>query len=66
MFHKQNGKCYVCGEEGKGVKRPRLRVDHDHNTGKVRKLLCNTCNIIAGIVENKNYKLVLKYLKEHT
>lgn len=37
----QNGKCAICGliPEGK-----RLAVDHNHDTGKIRGLLCSRCN----------------------
>jgi len=47
MFLSQNGVCAICsgGETVKtrGTLR-RLAVDHDHETGKVRGLLCNRCN----------------------
>lgn len=41
---KQQNKCAICQEGFK--KTP--RIDHDHVTGKVRGLLCNTCNISLG------------------
>lgn len=43
----QNGRCIVCGAmpDPGGVKAAaRLHVDHDHETGAVRDLLCNRCN----------------------
>lgn len=52
LFLKQKGLCANCnlpetGKDNKGRIR-RLAVDHDHNTGKVRWLLCHNCNIGLG------------------
>ena len=43
MFIKQEGKCAICGTHRAEVKR-RFVVDHDHETGIVRGLLCANCN----------------------
>jgi hypothetical protein len=43
----QGNCCAIC-------KRPFVKtpcVDHDHKTGKVRGLLCNSCNGVLGKVE---------------
>jgi Recombination endonuclease VII len=31
--------CAICGQV-----KPRMVVDHDHKTGKLRGVLCNACN----------------------
>lgn len=53
MLEWQNGGCALCGsKESKWSSSPWLHVDHDHKTGKVRGLLCHTCNIVVGGIEN--------------
>lgn len=47
MLVKQNKLCAICGQPETALHKgkPRsLSVDHDHQTGKVRELLCNNCN----------------------
>lgn len=49
MLKKQNYGCDCCGEKhNPKKKRGRLYVDHDHETGEVRGLLCSKCNLILG------------------
>ena len=43
MFNEQNGRCKICQKHQSKLKSP-LCVDHDHTTGKVRGLLCPSCN----------------------
>ena len=50
MLAEQGGACKICG--GKPSDR-RLMVDHDHETGLVRGLLCNNCNRSAGLVHDR-------------
>lgn len=41
MLAEQAGVCAICGNP---PKKRRLYVDHDHDTGRVRGLLCAHCN----------------------
>ena len=41
MLAAQGGGCAICGTPPRNR---RLDVDHDHRTGRVRGLLCWTCN----------------------
>ena len=42
MFAEQDGRCAICREA------PAEHVDHDHETGRVRGLLCFNCNGALG------------------
>jgi hypothetical protein len=44
---KQDNKCAICKE----IMDPAC-VDHDHDTGMVRKLLCRTCNAGIGLLKD--------------
>jgi hypothetical protein len=47
MLTVQGGECALCGRDG-NVGGKRLAVDHCHDTGTVRGLLCNPCNTMLG------------------
>ena len=46
MYRRQGGCCDICKQPYLGGKR--LCVDHNHETGRVRGLLCSSCNLIVG------------------
>lgn len=59
----QNYCCCICKQHEKKLKRG-LCVDHDHNTGKIRGLLCDVCNQGLGYFkDNATFlKTAIKYL----
>lgn len=48
MLMDQGGVCFICKQPPKSQP---LYVDHNHDTGVVRKLLCAGCNSAVGHVE---------------
>jgi hypothetical protein len=42
MFLRQDGRCAICEEAAE------LHVDHCHQSGRVRELLCTKCNLGIG------------------
>lgn len=62
----QNGLCAICGHPETSRYR-RLSVDHDHNTGKIRGLLCSGCNSGLGRFKDDPARVerALLYLTKH-
>jgi len=60
LLEKQNGSCAICDLECSTGRR--LAIDHDHKTGKVRGLLCYSCNIKLGWYQKKEQR-IQRYLK---
>ena len=52
-FESQGGVCAACGCPEMKTFQGRIRmlaIDHDHQTGEIRGLLCSTCNISIGLL----------------
>lgn len=70
LYDSQKGKCAICGKERKKYRlKDGLVVDHCHNSGKVRGLLCSKCNLGIGNLEDsvlllRNAISYLESLKE--
>jgi hypothetical protein len=69
LYVQQNGMCALCGQRDQGIggKYDGLHVDHDHRTGKIRGLLCNTCNRALGLFKDDQTVLerAVRYLEFH-
>lgn len=60
MLEEQNHLCKICGTEGflmKNHHRMKLVVDHCHETGKIRGLLCHNCNRALGLLKDSTSSL---------
>lgn len=62
MVAKQGGKCFICKRESKD-----LQLDHDHDTGIVRKMLCSRCNYGLGMFSDSpaTLRIAADYIEEH-
>lgn len=70
MLSDQGGQCGICGSTSGGTrhgKNKAFAVDHCHETGKVRGLLCEACN--QGIGKMKDDPVLLRkaadYIESH-
>jgi D-lyxose ketol-isomerase len=69
----QNNVCAICGNPETKIQYGKvmpLSVDHNHNTNKVRGLLCNKCNRALGLldIDNLNIELLvssISYLRNN-
>lgn len=60
MLRRQDGACAICGNGGK------LHVDHCHASGRIRGLLCGSCNRALGLFKDNvgNLATAIVYLSE--
>jgi hypothetical protein len=71
ILQEQNGACFICQRTPYEI-RPRrhLAVDHSHSTGKIRGLLCYSCNhrLIGYLIKDDKEiaRRLLKYLTRRT
>jgi len=64
MWSAQEGICVICPEQ---IDVNTSHVDHNHETGKVRGLLCNRCNMGLGLFQD-SFEILLsasEYLQKH-
>jgi hypothetical protein len=62
LIRQQGGLCAVCGE------REAKQVDHDHETGVVRGIVCLLCNAAMGAFHDDPVLIrrAIAYVKEHS
>lgn len=66
---KRNYKCDICSIDclsiGSGIqnKKQIYHIDHDHETGKLRGLICASCNAVLGMLKNKKNDKLDKFIE---
>lgn len=67
MLDAQFGLCAICGSaSSRSIRSPNLHVDHNHETGAVRGLLCHPCNLGIGYLSDsaETIKRALDYIQK--
>ena len=60
LIDTQHGDCLLCEQPLAGKRKV---VDHDHNTGKVRGILCHRCNVMIGGMDDHAWlRRALEYI----
>lgn len=61
MLREQDGLCDICRKASPTA------IDHDHDTGKVRALLCNRCNTGIGMLgdDPEVLRAAANYIERH-
>lgn len=72
LLAKQGGRCAICNALPKervdkiGRRLPHLHVDHCHQDGRVRGILCHGCNVSLGHLRDdvELLKKMIEYLED--
>ena len=66
MLERQGGRCAICGSSVPGSKRG-WAVDDDHESGRVRGVLCHQCNLLRGAAKDSPeiLEVAIAYIRQH-
>lgn len=67
LLRSQRGVCAICGKSQRKYIR-KFAVDHHHETGRIRGVLCFTCNAGLGLFRDSKslLKQAIEYLQKHS
>jgi hypothetical protein len=69
LLKEQSNKCAICNTEfnEQSKKYKQINIDHDHNTLKVRGILCSPCNRALGLLKDNVEAIenMINYIKKH-
>lgn len=65
ILHTQDHACGVCGCDLSSLPTKQIHIDHDHNDGKIRGIVCRTCNWRLSAVDDSSWmQKALSYLSK--
>jgi hypothetical protein len=54
MYESQKGKCVICLQD---IAAENSAIDHNHTTGRIRGILCKSCNRGIGLLKDNSQVL---------
>lgn len=61
LFQRQNGRCAICGKHQSELPN-KLALDHNHTTQQNRGLICKSCNLAIGKLNDSPKLIYQAYL----
>ncbi len=67
LIEVQNSSCAICNISFDCLTPKNIHIDHCHETGKVRGILCNNCNFALGLLKDnaETFETAAAYLRYH-
>jgi nitrate/TMAO reductase-like tetraheme cytochrome c subunit len=68
LLNEQKYLCAICGTDLTQLDTREVHLDHNHETGKIRGILCGHCNLGIGHFSDDISRLqsAIDYLQEHS
>lgn len=65
FYYLQGGQCAICLKD-LALKSKKTHIDHNHETGEIRGILCSNCNIMLGLAEENQFVFLkaISYLQD--
>lgn len=66
IYVKQDGKCAICRSDVE-YRGSATHMDHCHNSGAIREILCSHCNTAIGLLKENTEIMyrAIEYIKKH-
>ena len=59
--------CQACGNAfNENVQMARRNIDHDHDTGYFRGIICSKCNLVEGLMDAEALRRLADYMQSRT
>ena len=65
MSYERRNLCDICRVDASTTQRGKLSIDHDHESGRIKGLLCQECNTGLGLMKESIKNLFVALFLHH-